>query len=233
MAFAADRGMKHRKTILCVLAGALTLSSVGLSLHGPPGEDPGPEGYLDRAITAYHAGRLDHAERLLGLHVLSNERTAVQGRLLLAKIRATQERLSEAVDAYLEVIKADPGHVEALLGLAQIHERSGDYREAARRLAQARKARPDDGAIIRRLMVAETLARQTNETSGRPLSAGSSPKGPDPRAGAPLSSTASHNSSLPAAHRRLVEGQDGRATSRFRTAEDSIQRRLQNDRLRR
>ncbi|OGL65196.1 MAG: hypothetical protein A3I72_05020 [Candidatus Tectomicrobia bacterium RIFCSPLOWO2_02_FULL_70_19] len=72
-------------------------------------------------------------------------------RFRLAKALASLERGPEAIAQLQALLLAEPGHIEGLILLGDLHARSGAHAEAARAYAGALRRDPDDVVLKRRL----------------------------------------------------------------------------------
>lgn len=127
-----------------------------------PGAGPVSDGEALQADLLEEAGRLESqgalaeaAERLKRAAGLEGARTQT-ARFRLAKALASLERGPEAISQLQALLLTEPGHVEGLILLGDLHARAGTHAEAARAYAEALRRDPDDVVLKRRLEGVQT-----------------------------------------------------------------------------
>jgi tetratricopeptide (TPR) repeat protein len=122
-----------------------------------PGSNPASDGnefqdeLLEEAARLEGQGALaEAADRLKRAMELEGPRTQT-ARFRLAKALASLERGPEAISYIQTLLLAEPGHIEGLVLLGDLHTRAGAHGEAARAYAEALRRDPDDVVLKRRL----------------------------------------------------------------------------------
>ena len=111
------------------------------------GDPSNVNAYLNMAVTYYRQKRYDQAFLILKQAMERSPRAAslhnLKGLIYLAK---DNSRLASG--SFLQAIKYDPEHLDAIINLASLELSYGDFSSAEKRFKQVLKRRPDDPHIV-------------------------------------------------------------------------------------